>query len=337
MVDVVSLEDKQTWNNRIRSMLFYDFYHLSEYHELNTTGTPLLFYYKDSQVSIAFPFILRKISGTEYNDISSVYGYPGPVANRLDLPLDSIRNFQKELVSFFDFQRIVSVFSRLHPLFPEQSSVLKNMGSIEDLNLTVGIDLSLPLEEQRRQYSASLRNGINALRRKEVIVKRAQTPDEINSFIEIYRENMSRVNAAPGYYFSSEYFYKFLDSIDSAIFLAYHEREVIAGSLFAFCDTIMQFHLSATKNDFLKWSPVKLVIDEARLYGIEQNIRFLHLGGGVNGKNDSVFAFKSRFSRSRFQFKIWKYIHNKEMYQQLIRDSHEINNDETSFFPLYRA
>ena len=336
MVEIISLNDKQKWNERIRSMLSYDFHHLNEYHELDNAGTPLLFCYEDSQIAIAFPLILRKIIDTEYNDITSVYGYPGPIANRLDFPPDSIRNFQKELVSFFDSQRIVSAFSRLHPLFPEQSSVLKDMGLVEDLNLTVGIDLSLSPEEQRRQYSASLKNRINALRRKEIIVKRARTRDEINSFLEIYRENMSRVNAAPGYYFSSEYFYKFLDSIDSAVFLAYHEREVIAGSLFTFCNTIMQSHLSATKNDFLKWNPMKLVLDEARLYGIEQNMRFLHLGGGVNGKNDSVFAFKSQFSQSRFQFKIWKYIHDKEMYQQLIRNKPGVNNDETSFFPLYR-
>jgi len=337
MVDIISLEDKQTWNDRIRSMLFYDFYHLNEYHKLDTTGVPLLFYYEDSQVSIAFPFILRKISGTEYNDISSVYGYPGPVASTIDFLPANIQNFQNELSAFFDDNNVVSAFSRLHPLMPEQSSLLKDMGLIKDLNLTVGVDLTLSQEIQKKNYARSLRTQINHLNRIGVKTHKAETSKEIDIFIDIYRENMTRLKASKEYFFSDEYFYSMMKNIDSFILLAHYKGEYIAGSLFTECNGILQAHLNATRTDTLCLSPLKLVLDEGRKLGVNDHMRCMHLGGGLNGKNDSLFTFKSRFSKTYFVFCIWKYIHNEPVYHELSSSKRENKREGLSFFPLYRA
>jgi hypothetical protein len=336
MIEVISLNDEKKWNEVIRSMKNYDFYSLAEYHQLEQSGIPVLLHFQMHSDSLALPVIIREIGGTDYKDISSVYGYSGPLANSSTPDPKSIAGFKNELLSFFDAEHIVTAFSRLHPLFL-QEPLFGGLGEVVNVNQTVAIDLSLTELEQKKQYAHSLRNNINRLRKRtDVIVKRAETREEIDSFIDVYRENMERVNAAPRYFFSNEYFVRFLTKIDSTLLVAYYGDEIVSGSLFTECGSIIQSHLSATKNKSRSTSPLKYVWDQIRVYGTEKNMQYLHLGGGVHGKDDSLFAFKSQFSKHYFQFKIWKYIHNEPVYAELLSQKFGKNRPEESFFPLYR-
>ena len=336
MFNILSLDQKDKWNAIVRSMNRYDFYHLSEYHRLEHSGQSLLLYFSSKTAELALPVVLRPIDNTEYNDITSVYGYAGPLSNRENPDIQTVKEFQKELLHFFDLYKIVSVFARLHPLFNNQEFILSGLGETVDTNQTVGIDLSLPEQEQKRQYSDSLKNNISRLKRRNVIVKKEESRDAIDIFIEIYNENMKRVNASDKYFFPNDYFYRIMDTLPSSLFLAYYKEQAISGSLFTACNGIVQPHLSATKNEYLDWSPLKLVWDCIRIDAIEKNEKWLHLGGGVGGTDDSLFQFKAQFSDMRFLFKTWRYVHNEEVYKDLI--SKKINNltAYSSFFPLYR-
>jgi len=336
MLNILSLDQKDRWNTIVRSMNHYDFYHLAEYHQLEHSGQPMLLYFSSNKFSSALPVILRPIAGTEYNDLTSVYGYAGPLSDQENPDEQSVKAFQKELLQFFEDQKIVSVFARLHPLFGNQETLLSGLGEIVDTNRTVGIDLSLPEREQKRQYAHSMKNQINRLRRRNVFVKKVQTREEIDLFIEIYKENMKRVNASEMYFFPNEYFYRLMEELPSSLFLAYHEKKAISGSLFTTCNGIVQPHLSATRNDYLRWSPLKLVWDCIRIDAGEKNEKWLHLGGGVGGSDDSLFRFKAQFSDLRFSFKTWQYIHNKEAYTRLVSEKYPNQIPRSSFFPLYR-
>ena len=336
MFNVISIDQKDQWNNIIRSMNRYDFYHLAEYHCLENSGQPLLLYYSSSDISVAIPVILRPIDGTQYNDLTSVYGYAGPLSNCENQDEKIVKDFQKELLHFFDNYKIVSVFTRLHPLLNNQKYILSGLGEVVDTNQTVGIDLNLPEWEQKKQYAHSVKNQINRLKRKNVLVKKVQTPEAIDLFIEIYRENMERVNASEMYFFPDEYFFRFMEELPSSLFLAYYRDEAISGSLFTTCNGIVQPHLSATLNDYLRWSPLKLVWDCIRIDAIEKKERWLHFGGGVSGVDDTLFQFKAQFSDLRFLFKTWRYIHNEEIYAQLVSGKFPEYIPNSSFFPLYR-
>ena len=336
MFNIFSIEQKDKWNAVVSSMNQYDFYHLAEYHQLEYSQQPLLLCFNSKNTSLALPVVLRNIEGTQYKDITSVYGYAGPLSNNENPDEQAIKDFHEELLNFFDFHRIVSVFNRLHPLIGNQELLLSGLGKIVDTNQTVGIDISLPEKEQKRQYANSLKNQINKLKLRNIAVKKAQTNEEIDIFIEIYFENMKRVNAAKMYFFSKDYFYRFINDLPATLFLAYYEDDVISGSLVTSCNGIVQPHLSATRNDFLHWSPLKLVWDCIRADAIEKKEKWLHLGGGVGGKDDSLFQFKAQFSNLRFLFKTWQYIHNEKIYNQLVSEKYNNNIPKSSYFPLYR-
>ncbi|GHT06171.1 hypothetical protein FACS189423_11020 [Bacteroidia bacterium] len=314
----------------------YDFYHLAEYHRLDTSGEAFLLYFANETDAFAFPVIVRNIEGTEYKDITSVYGYAGPLSRKSHPAPEAIRLFQEELKKYLDDNRIISVFARLHPLFEDQSSLLQNRGEVSDTNLTVAIDLTLPEKEQRSQYVHSLKNDINRLHKKGLVIKKAETKEDIDTFIAIYRENMKRVHASAMYFFPDSYFYDFLDTLPATIFLAYYEGTAVSGCLFTACNGIIQTHLSATEDDYLALSPLKYVWDQIRIWGTKEQLQWVHLGGGYGGQNDALFAFKSQFSNRRFVFKVWKYIHHPEAYHRLVQKKYKGNLPDTAFFPLYR-
>jgi len=336
MFSILSLDQKEQWNSIVRSMSEYDFYHLAEYQQLEHSGQPYLLCFSSKETNLALPVILRPIQDTGYNDLTSVYGYAGPLSSHKNPDIQAVNGFQKELLHYFDQNKIVSVFARLHPLFSNQEFILSGLGEIVNTSQTVGIDLNLPEKEQKRQYSHSVKNHINRLKRRNVIVKKAETRKEIDVFIEIYKENMRRVNAAEMYFFPNDYFYRFMEELPASLFLACYEEQAISGSLFTICNGIIQPHLSATRNEFLRWSPLKLVWNCVRIYAIENNGKWLHLGGGVGGADDSLFHFKAQFSDLRFLFKTWRYIHNESIFNRLVSEKYHNPVPYSSFFPLYR-
>ncbi|GHT02480.1 hypothetical protein AGMMS49525_06030 [Bacteroidia bacterium] len=339
MLEIIDTSQNERWDKIVRSMHAYDFYHLSAYHRLDTSGQPLLLYCQTNTDAFALPIIVRDIPHSIYKDITSVYGYAGPLSQTANPSAAAIGLFHEALKTCFDANRIVSMFTRLHPLFRgqlnRQANLLSGLGEIVDLNRTIAIDLTLPEAEQRRQYSHSLKNDINHLK-KILTVKEAKSKADIDAFVDIYYENMKRVNASETYFFSKEYFYQFLETIDSTLLLAVYNGQIISGSLFTACHGIVQSHLSATHSEYLHLSPIKYIWDYMRILACENGNAVFHLGGGFGGKDDSLFAFKSQFSKCRFVFQTGRYIHNQACYEQLVAERFNNEVPLSAYFPLYR-
>ncbi len=331
--------DQKEWSEILGRSSFYDFYHTTSYNILENDGESLLFVASIENNFIAYPLVLRKIPNTNYFDCTSVYGYCGPISNLQYLDIsDALKlYFKDKLMEYFEQNNIVSCFSRLHPVF-ENENILDNFGKTIGLNKTIAINLKIPLEEQRRKYRKTNKYEINKLKKENYIVEIAKTSQEIDVFVDIYRETMERVNAKENYFFDKDYFHIFLNNpcFASKLFLAKKEGEVIAGAIFTITNKIMQYHLAGTKLEYIRKTPMKLILDEARLLGNELNLDYLHLGGGVGGSDDdSLYKFKAGFSDLNFSYKVWQFISNQEVYDQLVEQKNK--NTNSSFFPLYRA
>ncbi|MFV8345395.1 GNAT family N-acetyltransferase [Flavobacterium sp. ZB4P13] len=327
------------WSAIVNKSKQFDFYHSQSYHLLEKENRPVLLVAFFNNDFMALPLVIRAIPNTSFFDCTSVYGYCGLISSIdvKDIPSEKIIYFKKQLLSFFESNAIVSVFSRLHPLI-STDVFFNNFGLIKNINKTVAIDLRLSSEKQRAQYRKSYKLQLNQLRRKGFEVVNAQTKEDIDAFIDIYRETMKRVGASEKYFFSHNYFYIFLENkgFESKLLLAKKEGEIVAGAIFTIANNIMQYHLAGTAKTHLKERPMKLIVDEARLLGNELGLDFLHLGGGVGGNDeDSLFYFKSGFSDYRCQYKIWQTIVDYKKYNELIEKAKvDVNS---TFFPLYRA
>ena len=342
MFKTITYEQEEEWNNAITLCSRFDFYHTWDYHNLsreNNEGNPLLFCFKDEIDFIYFPVMLREIPTTDgYYDFTSVYGYAGPLFSET-ITAEKIQIFVDEVKSYCLKHKIVAGFSRLHPLF-DQLGVLSNLGEVVNNSETVCIDLTLTLQEQRKDYRKSNKSEINQLRKKASIIWSSKDDEAIAEFRKIYDANMRRVAATDYYFFDDVYYNNFLNSNAYRAELLFVEMEgkKVAAAIFVFSGDIIQYHLAGTDVDYLRVAPIKYLLDEIRIYGTEQGYKFLHLGGGTSAnEEDPLLRFKRGFSKSMKQFTTFKSIFDDEMYVTLSEKCTESEVDfDLNYFPLYR-
>jgi len=333
------IKAKEQWGALLSEIEQFDFYHTFDYHQLSKQPNeqPILIKYQKGNSIIGLPLLLRRIYETEYYDITSVYGYVGSIHKNIDKDFDKDL-FQTQLKKYFKEQNIVSLFSRLNPYIDFQENVLSGLGDIIALGDVVNIDITNSIEVSRSNYSKSTKSRVNKAR-KQCYVKSIASDADINIFVDIYYENMKRLNAKDSYFFDRDYFFNFYKSSDfeTEILLVYDSETdlAIAGSMFVKTNQIIQFHLSGTRDAYLNIAPARVFLDEMRLIGTEDGFRYFNLGGGLGAERDSLFEFKSSFSKDFKSFKVWKYIVNKKAYIDL---SNQFSNSEKNqdYFPLYR-
>ncbi|WP_431124033.1 GNAT family N-acetyltransferase [Flagellimonas flava] len=342
MIEIV--KEKKKWDALVKGCDSADFYHTYDYHHASKVNgeEPVLIHYHDKNRTILLPLLFRDIEYSLYKDATSVYGYPGPITQNVTSKCD-FSDFRKEIQDLFEQQNIVSIFSRLNSFIPNQEHCLFHLGQTETLGRVVYIDLTKSLEEQWGNYFKRLRTYINKSR-SIYTIRHAETDSDIDTFISLYHENMVRVNANKEYLFDKKYFLDLLESphFDTELLLAIQNKtgKIAGGALFTKKDAYIQYHLSGTSEQYLDLNPVKLLIDEMRIRGTHEKYRYFNLGGGVGSKEDSLFYFKSGFSKDTFPFRVWKYTVNKEIYQELVEQKNGLmycDNLDLRFFPQYRA
>jgi len=340
MIRIITIHQREEWNWYLSRCESFDFYHTWSYHSLDESGEPFLFVYHQTDDFVLLPLIKRRIEGTAWFDITSVYGYTGPISNKSinQLKDEFLESFKSEFERYLHSQRVVSVFARLHPLIEQEKLMCKFEGLTSNGN-TVAIDLRLPIETQRLNYRRSFRSDIRKLRDKGYSVKEGSTCDDIATFASIYTENMKRINASAHYMFTTEYFSELIHSKEfkGRLFFVYADDEPICGTLVTCTNNILEVHLVATRTENLCESPAKFLIDEVSLWARNMGIEFFHFGGGFGFKEDTLYDWKRGFSDLCLNYYSLRYIVNKDAYYSLLNRK-GIEPDETiDFFPLYRC
>jgi hypothetical protein len=352
---VLRSEEHAEWTEVLNRSFQSDFYHTAEYHALAEDmgeGRACLYAYLTGDYLIAVPLLLRRIdeapchakAGRGWWDATSVYGYAGPIASHPDIPAWVLRGFQACLCEELARQRVVAVFTRLHPLIP-QLAWLTDLGEYKPIGPTVSIDLTLPAQTQRSQYRSNHKRDLNKLSRLGVKGFRDEDFGFLNEFINTYYENMQRLNASDIYFFDYTYFEKLISMSNAKVhlFVCLLDGEVICGGLFFSHNGIVQYHLGGTRNEALRLSPMKILLDTVRLWANDQQAHVFHLGGGVGAKEDALFHFKAGFSDQRHEFAVWRWRVLPEVYDELCEEKaqwaahHGLDAVSPEFFPAYRC
>jgi hypothetical protein len=262
------------------------------------------------------------------------------------MPRAVIDAFQDGLVSALQELQVVSVFSRLHPLLPDQTMLLQGIGDYRLGGTTVSINLSGSPAEQHAQYSGSMRNRLNRQARLGMTCALDPKQRHLPDFVALYYETMCRVKAEESYFFEPTYFSALARSLGPILKLfvvKMPDGEVISAGLFTSCEGIVQYHLGGTRDTALKLSPMVLLLETVRRWANENGAHTFHLGGGVGAKSDSLFQFKAKFSRQRHKFATWRWIVRPEAYRELSERKQVWNSKQglkpisPSFFPAYRC
>lgn len=239
--------------------------------------------------------------------------------------------------------RIVSAFSRLNPLI-QSEWLLEGLFDIIALGNTVAINLAKPEPEQKKGMKNNHLRDIKKAKTLGIVVKEDDKFQHLDDFIAAYNETMLRNKADLSYFFPKEYYVKLKREMGPSLklFVAQKDAAVVCAAMFLCTDKIIQYHLSGTPTQYLRYSGLKIILDEVRHWGTMNKFSWLHLGGGVGACEDSLFHFKAGFSQYHPDFKTACAIIEPEIYQQLVEQTWtmqtEAGDDATanSFFPQYR-
>lgn len=331
------------WTDLLR-IFPYDVYQTPEYAEFSAKhegGEPMAFYAEANGYRSLIPLLVRAVPQVEtgWRDASSPYGYPGVIGT----PEASPEDLRAALFQFQDACReanIVSAFIRLHPFQPLPAETLSEFGAVIDHGETVYVDLTKPEEEVWRGIRRDHRKGIKRLLALgfTASIDRWELLDEAAS---VYRSTMLRVGADPWYLFSNSYFQDLKATLGPAAHLCTvmsPEGTLAAAGVFTVINEIAEGHLSGSAEEYRALAPAKLKTDATLRWLMENGCRRLHLGGGVGCQRDSLFDFKSGFSKDRSRFQTFRMIIDAEKYKRLTEDQAAAGADsDMDYFPAYRS
>jgi hypothetical protein len=356
--EIITLDsptDVELWNNVVSGSAEHDTYHTAEYHlaaEDNGEGKALLLVVTGNSGFVALPLLVRPLDrlpgspGCQNHDATSVYGYGGPVTSaasgsrqeKVDAELSSgLLDLMRQL-------NLVAVFTRLHPLV-DTAWVLEPIGKIKRIGPTVLIDLTQTAEDQTRGMRQNYRRVVRKMQKQGVSVFEDADWSQLNEFEKGYAETMTRVAAESGYFFSDKYFSNLRDRLGKKVrlFHATLEGKIIGSALFFVHNGIIQYHLGATRDGYHRYSPTAIIFDFLRWWGKDNGYRYFHLGGGVEGNEDSVFHFKCGLSKDRREYLSASIVVDQPKYAALCEDRRRLLGDQpdpaagSRFFPEYRA
>jgi len=323
----------------------HDFYHLPAYVELSSRttdqGEPVGLLVRDGERALLQAAVLRDIPGeSRWRDATSPYGYPGPLLAGAEPSNPFAASALEALSAELRSRGVLALFVRLHPLLNEDCSVLGSRGTLVQHGETVVVDLSLPEDELWRQTQSGHRNEINRARRAGHQVFIDDQWSHYDGFRRLYRETMGRVEASSYYFFDDDYFDQLRSALGPRLHLAGVEigGALAAAGLFTEVSGVVQYHLSGMSEAFARERPTKLMLDHVRSWAKSRGNRWLHLGGGLGGAQDSLFRFKAGFSKLRRAFCTWRLVTDEAAYRRLVAAKHPgaHGDDRTGYFPEYR-
>lgn len=353
--------DPEAWETHLDGVA-RDIYQTAGFHEYargSGEGEPHLVVVRDGDRGFAWPYLLRRVDevdgleGSDATDVTSVYGYPGPLAWGCEPGDPFITGAWDAVLDVWRGQRVVSAFTRFNP-------VLGNATFLDQLRVpdtalghptfeapaatpTVSIDCTLSDAEAAEGYARVLRQEIAAARRAGLITSHDTGWTDIDEFVRLYRETMERSGAAASYYLDSADVERLRRALGDGIHLLVtrHAGGIAAAGLFTEFGGIVQAHLVGTAYELRSLSPLKLLLDDARHWGHERGDEVLHLGGGRGGENDSLFAFKARFSSRRHAFHTGRWIIDPGGYEALVSARGALTDGpagiDPAYFPGYRT
>ncbi len=314
-------------------------------------GKAQAFLYESTLGKILYPYLIRKIDYTKSNinyfDISTPYGYGGPVLleyKENEIPL-LLKEFRVEFNAYAHKKGIISEFIRFHPIYENFSFFINSDIECNFIRNTIKIDLENEPENILSSMNATTRNEVRQAIRNELIIQFYSKPTLKNMqvFYEIYLENMSRVDASDYYKFSLKYIINTFNLLkgNAEIAFVFYDNKIISSSIFLLSNKLVHYHLSGSLNQYLFYRPNKLMLYQAALRYKTMGKKCFHLGGGYSG-NDSLFKFKKGFNKNGLlDFYIGTKINNKDIYGKLVKEWKIENrlggNFKSDFFPLYRC
>lgn len=344
-MELISLKEKEKWNNLVMEFPQWDIYYLNEYAhslQLHGDGIPYLIYHEKNGARLCYVMMQNDISefaplsevipAQKYYDWTTPYGYGGPLIQG-NISEQWIKEFMHELTQKCMQSGIISQFFGFHPLLQNQK-ILESVSDVIYMKKTIYIDTENS-DVIFKNMTPNNRNMVRKAKKNGVSIV-TDKGERLETFIKIYEATMKNNGADSYYYFEKKYFKELIDTMPDSIqfFYAEYQGIPVSASIFLYNQHFMHYHLSGTLPEYRKLGAANLVLSEAAYWAAEHNIKKFHLGGGL-GIEDSLFSFKKHFNRNgEIDFCIGRNIFDKSTFDELVKIREENDSDFNSSRPF---
>ncbi|HEX8563144.1 MAG TPA: GNAT family N-acetyltransferase [Flavobacterium sp.] len=309
-----------------------DAYFTEEYVKLYATHTdePECFICESDNNILLFPYLRRRFEfgAQSYSDFETPYGYGGPIANTSDK--EFIENALRLFAKYCTEQAFVCGFVRFHPLL-NNAAGFETIGRVLVDRQTVAINLELSENDiWMNELTSKNRSTIKKAASRGLRFVADYDFAYLDNFIDLYNRTMDKLGADEFYKFGPRYYSTWKSTMpDSFLGVVLSDDSVVSAAMFFYSQDYGHYHLSGSNRDYLSMSPNNLLLWEAALELKRNNVKHFHLGGGSDSdENNSLLDFKSRFAKSRYEFKIGKTIFNQPLYDEICADWQAKNPDK---------
>ncbi len=255
--------------------------------------------------------LVRDVPGADgLADASSAYGYPGAVVPFTPEPLDP-RHVD------WSGSGLVSVFLR---------DRIGGEPCLEGGTLRSEVQLVDPRAEIEIRSTHA-----RHIRRNERLGYTTSESDDVEAFGSLYRETMTRTDAAPRYFFGDDYLGQVLEAPSARLLITQApDGRAAAGAIVVESDGFLHYFLGGTADEMLEHSPFKSTIAAMIDLARERELP-LNLGGGLT-PGDALEHFKRGFANDTAPFYTHELVCDPAAYDRL-----SAGREAGGFFPLYRA
>ena len=326
------------WRNALTRFEKVDVCQLPEYHvaysRLIEDAKPLLWKFEAGNDYFCYPFILspviiKKSTGlavrTEYSDISSVYGYSGPLSTTDD------KNFLDRAWTKFDEfvaeNNVIAEFTRFS-LYSDNKNLAHKDTTIEYNRLLAASQLPATEKLLFQALNSKTRNMIRKAWSSNLEAREIKLTDYLVEFRTLYNSTMKRRQASDFFHFNSKYFDDLLALPECEICLTgvFSENILITVALALTHGKASIYHLGASLSEYANKGAGNLVLFEMGKNLIDRGVEFLTAGGGTTvDEEDSLFRFKKNNTLNVGKYFIGKRILNPVAYRDVSEFWQDIN------------
>lgn len=346
-IRIINALDSLSWRKNLINLKNLDVCYLPEYHLAYSTrleqSQAILWVSEHEDKKFIYPFLkapinLAGLKKNFYYDISSVYGYSGPVSNARDK--NFLEQSWKEFDSWAKDQKIVCEFLRFS--FINNSHLLAHPNSEISFNrMSAYSDLSDDQNEFLNKLGPKTRNMIKKARKFNLVTKEVEFERYLDNFISLYEENMMKNNADDFFFYNQDYYKNLLklDYSNRRLFAVFMEEEPIAYAMILEFGNNALYHLGTSKEQFNNLGVSNLYLFEISMLLKKEGKNIFILGGGrTENRDDNLLKFKEKNSNNLAEFFIGKRIIDMTAYEKikLVWKKENSKNKDTQKLQFYR-
>lgn len=328
---------------------FPSVYFSREYGEAGLEPTKRWICVTDSENRWLLPLIVFPIEGSQKFEATSPYGYAGIFVDP-SLSDEQVAELWSATVELLRELRVVSLFLRFAPF--DDVSALRS-GLLPGLTVRkVSETILVPTPNEEGIWAGMRGRARTAIRKAEATgltasFRIAEPADLAQSspFRELYESTMSRVDAAPSYFFPQEYYDDLLNGLGESLKICTvsgPSGDALAACLVMADEDTFHYHLSGSDPEGARAGANNLLIWELLRAAVADGKSRVHLGGGVS-PGDSLYRFKDSFGGDSVEFRVGSAVIDEAEYGRLVdRRSADIGVAPeillgSSYFPAFRA